>query len=126
MVSESKGGCRFRIVRVQDEPIKVRMLDSLGRCEPLLRVEGHHLVHEVDGLLASVGNELAERRRDELRKGETYLGGKLIALRPLGLSRAAQDGTCLVDLVRFVVAREERPHEVELGHNRSHGEDVNR
>jgi len=102
------------------------MFDRLGRGQPLLRVESHHFVHKVDGLLTGVGNELVERGWNELWEGETYLGGKLIALWPLLLSRAAQDSTCLVDLIRFVVAREEGPHEVELGHDSSHGEDVDR
>lgn len=90
----------------QVEPFKVGVLQGLLWRDSLLRIEGHHLVHQIDRTLACIGYQLTQRCRDELGKREANLGRKLVALWPLRLRRAAQHGTSLVDLVGFIIAWE--------------------
>ena len=92
----------------------------------LLWIESHHLIHQVNRTLTCIRYQLAERCWHKLREGEADLGSELIAFGPLGLGGAAEHGARLVDLVGFIVAWEKWSHQVQLGHDCTEGEDVDR
>ena len=102
------------------------MLERLHRCNALLRVKCHHLLHKINGLLTRIGYQLAQRGRHKLGEGEADLSGELVTLGPLGLCRASQHCTRFVDLISFVVARKQRSHQVQLCHDGAQCEDVDR
>lgn len=102
------------------------MLERLRRCDALLRVKCHHLLHEINGLLTRIGYQLAQRGRHKLGEGKADLGGELVTLGPLGLRRTSQHCTRFVDLIRLVVARKQRSHQVQLCHDGAQREDVDR
>ena len=53
--------------------LEVRVLQRLSSGYSLLRVEDHHLVHEIYGLGRGVGDQLLEGGGHKLRKIETEL-----------------------------------------------------
>lgn len=86
------------------------MLDRLLWRDALLRIESHHLIHQVYRAFARIGYQLAKRRGHELGEGEADLGRELVTFGPLCLRWTAQHGARLIDLVRLIVAWEERSH----------------
>ena len=102
------------------------MLQSLLWRDSLLRVKCHHLHHQVDCLLTSVWNQLAERCWHELWESKVDLSCELVALRPLSLSWTAENSAGFIDLVSFIISREKGSHEVEFSHDGTESKDVNR
>ena len=100
------------------------MLQGLLWCDALLWVKGHHLVHQVDCLLACIWNQLAQRGGHELWEGEANFSRQLIALWPLSLSWATQDSACLIDLISLVVTWEEWSQQIQLGHDCTESENI--
>ena len=100
------------------------MLECLCGRDSLLRVECHHFLHKIDGLLACVRYQLTQRSWHEFGESEADFGRQLVAFGPLSLRWAAQHGARLIDLICLIVTGKERPHEVELGHNSTKGKDV--
>lgn len=94
------------------ETFKVRVFESLDWCDAFLRVEDHHFVHEIDGVLTRIRYQLVERCGHELREREVDLGCKLVTFGPLGLGWTTEHGTSLVNLVSLVVAWEKWTHQV--------------
>jgi len=108
------------------EPFKEWVLESLRSSYSLLRIESQHFLHQVDSLLRSVRNQLAQVGRDELWEGETHTRGELVAVGPLCLSWASQHGACLIDLICFVITWEQRSQHVILSHHCPAGENIDR
>ena len=73
----------------QVEALEVRMLDRLLWRDALLRIESHHLIHQVYRAFACIGYQLAKRRRHELRECETNFRRELVTFWPLCLSWTA-------------------------------------
>lgn len=108
----------------QVKTFKVGVLQGLLWRDSLLRIEGHHLVHQIDCTLACIGYQLTQRCRHKFGKREANLGRKLVALWPLRLRRTAQHGTSFIDLVGFIIAWEKGSHQIQLCHDRSQSEYV--
>ena len=96
--------------RRKRETCEVRVTQSLLRRDSLLRVENHHLLHQVNCVFGSVRNKLLQRSRHKLGERKTNQGSKTVTLGPLSLRWTAQHSTRLIDLVGFIVTREQRPH----------------
>ena len=112
-------------IQLKCEAVKVRVLQSLSRRDALLGVINHHLTHQVNGLVAGIGDQLIQRGRYELREREVDLRCQLVAFRPLSLSRAAQYCTYLVNLISLTVTREQRSLQIQFSHDSAHSEHIN-
>ena len=87
--------------------------------DSFLWVKDHHLHHQVNCLLTCIWDQLTQRGWNEFWESKTDLCCKLVALWPFTLSGTSQNSTSLVDLISFIVSREEWSHQIKFGHDSS-------
>lgn len=102
------------------------MLECLGCCYSLLRIESEHPHHQVYCLLRGVRYQLAEWGGNEFGECETHSRSKLVTFGPLCLSRTSKNGTSFIDLVSLIVTWEKRPEHIQLSHHGTTCEYVDR
>mmetsp|Transcript_36736 Transcript_36736/g.87292 ORF Transcript_36736/g.87292 Transcript_36736/m.87292 type:complete len:200 (+) Transcript_36736:843-1442(+) len=75
-------GLRLQLRLCPNANLEVGVLQRLRRCRPLDGIPLAHRCHQVNSLRGSVGDELAQRSRLELREPEIHALGELDAITP--------------------------------------------
>lgn len=102
------------------------VLEALACRGPLVRIELQHVLYQLDGVLACVLDDRAERLRKVLRESVVQLVCQLEPLGPGQLARGAENFADTSHLVMFGLSRKQRSHCVQFAHDRAEGEDVDR
>ena len=102
------------------------MAKDLRRLWTLLRIVGEHPLHQSNGLRAGSGYYSLQVDLLVLGHREQFSVGKSSRIRPVVNIWLAEDHRDLVKLIHFGGTREKRFKSIELGHDASEGEDIDR
>lgn len=118
-------GSRWRIQRNRDSDLEKGILEAFGGGGTLGGIEMQHVLNELNGFFGRILDYGGKGLRNALRKLVTKLLGKFKAIRPLLSGGGTEHFANLHHLVLLALAWKQWSHGEELGHDGSHGEDIN-